>query len=126
MSTLFNKHKKLFLLSLHLYQLNMEEMFAFLAQLRDITWNDEDKTKLPALYTERMVHIALERAAVDKDWVSFEYILNKDKNLLAEHIKRTTNDLDCWDAARAQFKWLDQWLRVVEFNAVARSYSDSD
>ena len=63
----------------------MESMIVH-ENLKILEWNDRDRRMLDDKYLQRMVHIALELADDLEDWMSFDYIMSKNRPLLTNHI----------------------------------------
>ena len=71
---------------------------------RKLKWTEEDLKNLNCIYTSKMVHIAIELADKNKDWVSFDYILNKNVELLQQHLDNC--EIKKWNY-RSRQKFLD-------------------
>jgi hypothetical protein len=65
----------------------------FASKLMELEWTDAEELSLPEIYTDLMVHIALEKADNDKDEKNFYAILNGDGDyrtlMLKNHIQKT-------------------------------------
>jgi len=71
----------------------LSESLAIRDLLTQLSWNEEDMKVLPKRYTSVMVHIALERADMDKKFEYFKRILNKNRVLLSLHVEMSNGCL---------------------------------
>ena len=55
---------------------SMKEMLKVASQLKSLEWTDDELLNLPEKYTKLMIHIALEKADLDKDKQTFNAIFN--------------------------------------------------
>ncbi len=72
---------------------SIKMMLQFANKLKELEWTDAEELTLPEIYTDLMVHIALEKADNDKDEKNFYAILNGDGAyrtlMLKKHIEKT-------------------------------------
>jgi len=72
---------------------SIKMMLQFVNKLKELEWTDAEELTLPKIYTDLMVHIALEKADNDKDEKNFYAILNGDGAyrtlMLKKHIEKT-------------------------------------
>jgi hypothetical protein len=61
--------------------------------LYNLEWDDIDRNYLPSEYTNEPVHIALERADMNKHKKYYKYIFSKSPKVLQWHINGTSSVL---------------------------------
>jgi len=54
----------------------------------------ENRDKIPSLYKTCSLHIALERADLNKDWVVFKELMKIDPKFLKMHLDATSSIFD--------------------------------
>ena len=86
---------------------DLDECLLIAAFLKHLEWSDDEMNTLPKKYTDLLVHIALEKADLDKDKENFYKILNrknkKYRKLFEKHIILTNFDYNYYDFKNNSF-----------------------
>ena len=86
---------------------SLDECMLIAAFLKHLEWSVDEMSTLPKKYTDLLVHIALEKADLDKDKENFYKILNrknkKYRKLFQKHIILTEFDYNYYDFKSSSF-----------------------
>ena len=95
----------------------MQNIFQLFSLVSNLSWDDSQQRESPSDFTNNSMHIALEKADMERKWDIFRKIMDKDsytKIVLLHHIKNTVFN---WNCKNEKF-WCSQYkdLQWVFFN----------
>ena len=93
--------------------MDMQIIFELFSRVSNLSWDDSQKRELPSDFTNKSMHIALEKADMERKWDIFRKIMDKDSHtmiVLLEHIKNTAFN---WNCKNEKF-WYSQYKDLYD------------